>query len=53
MTAVHVAILGLAALVLTGCSVIGDIFEAGVWTGVIALVLVAAGIIFAISKFRK
>jgi hypothetical protein len=35
---------------LTGCAVIGDIFKAGVWTGVILVVGVIGVIIWLISK---
>jgi hypothetical protein len=34
----------LSPVVLTGCEVIGDIFKAGVWTGIL-LVIVIIGII--------
>ena len=43
----------LGAMLLTGCSVIGDIFQAGVWTGVGLIVLIAAAIVFGIAKLRK
>ena len=42
-----------ATLTLTGCEVIGTIFEAGVWVGVIAVVLVLAIIGFIASRFRR
>jgi hypothetical protein len=42
-----------ATLALAGCEVIGTIFEAGMWVGVI-LVLVIVGIVgFVISRFRR
>jgi hypothetical protein len=34
----------------SGCSVIGDIFEAGIWVGVIVVILVVALIIWIFSK---
>lgn len=34
----------------TGCSVIGDIFEAGLWAGVILVVLVVVLVIWLIKK---
>ncbi len=34
----------------TGCSVIGDIFEAGLWAGVILVVLVIVVVIWLIKK---
>lgn len=38
---------------LTGCEVIGDIFEAGMWVGIIIVVAVIALILWLISKFRR
>lgn len=35
---------------LSGCEVIGGIFEAGVWTGVLLVVLVVALLIWLIKK---
>lgn len=36
-----------------GCELIGNIFQAGVWVGVILVVLVLALIGFAVSKMRR
>ncbi|NJO69025.1 MAG: phosphatidate cytidylyltransferase [Bacteroidetes bacterium] len=38
---------------MTGCSIIGDIFQAGLWVGIIVVVVVVVLIIFIISKIRK
>lgn len=35
---------------LTGCEIVGGIFEAGVWVGVILVVLVIAAVIWLIKK---
>jgi hypothetical protein len=35
-----------------GCQVIGDIFQAGMWVGVIGVVLVIAIVGFIASRFR-
>lgn len=46
----------LAALTLTlsGCELAGDIFEAGAWTGIIAVVLVVGLVLWLVSKlFRR
>ena len=40
------------ALALSGCEVIGDIFEAGVWVGVILVLGVVGVIIWIVSKMR-
>ena len=40
-------------LLLAGCELIGDIFKAGVWTGVIIVLLVIAGIGFLVAKLFK
>jgi len=42
----------LSTLALSGCEAIGDIFQAGVWVGVIIVVLVLAGIGFVVAKLR-
>jgi hypothetical protein len=42
----------LSALTFGGCEVIGGIFKAGVWVGVIAVVLVVAIIGFLATKLR-
>jgi hypothetical protein len=41
------------AMSLSGCSVVGGIFKAGAWTGIVITAIVVAiivGIIFAVSK---
>lgn len=38
---------------LTGCELVGDIFEAGMWVGIIIVVAVIALVIWIISRFRK
>ncbi|MBA3829788.1 MAG: hypothetical protein H0X33_12680 [Taibaiella sp.] len=39
-----------AILSLTSCQVIGDIFKAGVWVGVIVVVVIVALVIFVLGK---
>jgi hypothetical protein len=46
-----IAVLFLLSLALSSCSVVGDIFEAGAWTGIVGLVLGVALVIWLISKF--
>lgn len=38
------------AITLTGCEVIGGIFKAGVWVGVLAVIAVIAAIIWLVVK---
>jgi hypothetical protein len=47
--------LGLALLIssMTSCEVVGGIFKAGVWTGLILVAVVIAIVIFIITRFRK
>ncbi len=47
-----ISFIGLLFLVtcLNSCSVIGDIFKAGVWVGVLAVVAVVGVIIYLISR---
>ncbi len=47
----HIFVFVLLSVTLTGCDVIGDIFEAGIWAGVIIVVLVIVFIIWIIKKF--
>jgi hypothetical protein len=42
-----------ASLVLTGCELLGDIFKAGVWIGVILVLVVIAVIGWVVSKGRS
>ena len=46
-------LLVLMAFTMPGCKLIGDIFGAGVWVGVIASVLVVLIIIFIVVKIIK
>jgi hypothetical protein len=41
------------SLSLSSCEVIGGIFKAGVWSGILIVVLVVALIIFIIAKMGK
>jgi hypothetical protein len=43
----------LSALTLTGCELAGNIFQAGVWVGVLAIVLVIAIVGFIAAKLRS
>ncbi len=40
-------------MIFSGCEVIGDIFKAGVWVGVLAVVGILALIIFIFNKVSK
>jgi hypothetical protein len=42
----------LVVTLLSSCELIGDIFKAGAYTGIIAVVVVIAVIIWIISRFR-
>jgi hypothetical protein len=43
----------LMLIVLTSCEIIGDIFSAGVYTGIFVVVLVVAILIWLISRLGK
>ena len=47
------AILVMLMPVFSGCSVIEGIFKAGVWTGILIVVVIIALIIFLISRSKK
>jgi hypothetical protein len=48
---VAIGMLCLAMLSLSSCQVVGTIFKAGMWWGIIMVVIVIAVIIWLISKF--
>jgi hypothetical protein len=50
LRAFYPALLLILLISLPGCEVIGDIFKAGVWTGILLIAVVVAVIIFIISK---
>lgn len=43
-------LLFVAMLTLGGCEIAGDIFKAGVWVGVLLVVLVVGGIFWMVSR---
>jgi len=47
---IPLSLIALLCTTLTSCELIGDIFKAGMWTGVIIVVLVIALVIWLISK---
>lgn len=49
----QVALLIVLGMSSAGCQAVGDIFQAGMWVGVIVVVLVLGGIAFIASKFRS
>lgn len=52
MRALQVLLLCFITLTLPGCEAIATIFEAGVWVGMIGVILVLALIAFVLSRFR-
>ena len=46
------ALLLLTTLTLPGCEIIGDIFKAGVWVGVLLVIGVIALIVWLVTKSR-
>jgi hypothetical protein len=42
----------LLGLSMTGCEVIGDIFKAGMWVGIVGVVLVIGLVLFIFGKMR-
>jgi len=43
----------LALLSLQGCEIVGGIFKAGVWVGIVLVVLVLAGLYWIVAKLRR
>ncbi len=46
------ALLLVLATTLTGCDAIGTIFKAGAYTGIIAVVIIVALVLFLVNKMR-
>jgi hypothetical protein len=53
MRLINILAVVIAALSLAGCEVIGGIFKAGMWVGVLGVVAVVVLIGFVISRFKK
>lgn len=45
--------LSMILLMMSGCQVIGDIFKAGVWVGIIVVVIIIALVLWLIGKAKK
>jgi hypothetical protein len=48
----RLALAALALLMLPGCELIGDIFKAGMWFGIILVVAIVIAVGYAVSRFR-
>jgi len=48
-----IALVLMSSFLLTSCEAIGDIFGAGMWAGVIIVVLIIALVLWLIGKARK
>lgn len=46
-------LLVVSTMMLVGCELVGDIFEAGVWMGVILVILVVGLVVWLFSKVRS
>jgi hypothetical protein len=53
MKTVQLVALFALAMTMTGCEVIGDIFSAGVYTGIFVVVIVVVIIIWILAKLRN
>ena len=53
MRALHLLLIVLAAALLGGCEAIATIFEAGMWVGIIAVLVVIGLVAFIASLFRR
>jgi hypothetical protein len=42
----------LLAVLVSGCTVVGGIFKAGFWSGIIVVVLIVAALLFLVTKAR-
>ncbi len=56
MKKINLPVLAMLAMIMftaSSCEVIGGIFKAGIWTGVIVVVLIIVLVIWLIGKARK
>jgi len=51
--AVVFVLLFISSLTLAGCEIVGNIFEAGVWVGVILVVVVIGFVVWLFSRLRS
>jgi hypothetical protein len=47
------ALLSVFMLTLSSCEIVGDIFQAGMWVGIIVVTLVIGLVVWLISKVRS
>jgi hypothetical protein len=50
--AVALMLLFISTLTLAGCEIVGNIFEAGVWVGVILVVVIIGFIVWLFTRLR-
>jgi hypothetical protein len=53
MRGLWLTLLILSTVLLGGCEVVGGIFKAGMWVGIIMVVLILAGVAFLVAKLRR
>ena len=53
MTSMRLILASTVLLALAGCETIGNIFEAGVWTGIIGVVIIVAIVLFIVGRMRR
>lgn len=53
MKKIHVMSIVAMMIALSSCQIVGDIFKAGVWVGIILVFLVVAVIVWLFSRGRK
>lgn len=49
----YAALFLLACSLLTGCAAIGGVFKAGMWMGIIIVVLIIALVLWLVNKMRR
>jgi hypothetical protein len=52
-TVARLLLLLVLAVATSGCNIIGGIFKAGFWSGIIVVVLIVVGIVFLVGKARR
>ena len=49
----HVFLIVLLAVAVSGCQVVGGIFKAGFWTGIVLVAIIAVGLTLVVAKMKS
>jgi len=49
----HIFLIVLLAFIASGCQVVGGIFKAGFWTGIVLVAIIAVGLMLVVAKMKS